>query len=55
MYVIHLGDLCIVKTVNKTKSKDLILNDFLGAQEQYDGRNTILVFNKAMQNMLKEA
>ena len=35
--------------------KDLILNYFPGAQEQNDGRNTILVFNKAMQSMLKEA
>ena len=55
LYVTLLKDLGIVKTVNKTRLKDLILNYFPGAQEQYDGRNTILVFNKAMQNMLKKA
>ena len=55
LYVTHLKDLGIVKTVNKTRLKDLILNYFPGAQQQYDGRNTLLVFNKAMQNMLKEA
>ena len=50
-----LSELGIVKTVNKTRLKDLLLNYFPGAQEQYDGRNNILVFNKAMQYMLKEA
>ena len=55
LYVTRLKDLGIVKTVNKSRLKDLLLNYFPGAQEQYDGRNTVLVFNKAMQNMLKEA
>ena len=32
LYVIHLKDLGIVKTVNKTMLKDLILNYFPGAQ-----------------------
>ena len=53
--MIRLKDLGIVKTVNKTRLKDLIPNYFPGAQKQNDGRNTILVFNKAMQSMLKEA
>ena len=48
IYVIHLKDLGIVKTVNKTRWKNLILNHFPGAQEQCDGRNTILVFSKVM-------
>ena len=55
LYVTRLKDLGIVKIVNKTRLKDLILNYFPGAQQQYDGRNTLLVFNKAMENMLKEA
>ena len=55
LYVIRLKDLGIVKAVNKTRLKYLILNYFPGAQEQNDGRNTILVFNKAMQSMLKKA
>ena len=45
LYVTRLKDLGIVKTVNKTRLKDFILNYFQGAQEQYDGRNTILIFN----------
>ena len=48
LYVTRLKDLGIVKTVNKTRLKDLILNYFPGAQEQNDGRNIIMIFNKAM-------
>jgi len=55
LYVNRLKDLGIVKTVNKTRLKDLLLNHFPDAQEQYDGRNIIIIFNEAMQNMLKEA
>ena len=55
LYMVRLKGLGIVKTVNKTRLKDLILNYFPGVQEQNDGRNTILVFDKAMQSMLKEA
>ena len=55
LYVNRLKDLGILKTVNKTRLKDLLLNHFPGVQEQYDGRNTIIIFNKEMQSMLKEA
>ena len=54
LYVNRLKDLGILKKVNKTRLKDLFLNHFPGVQEQYDGRNTIMIFNKAMQNILKE-
>ena len=55
IYVNCLKDLGILKTVNKTRLKDLLLNHFSGAQEQYDGRNTIIIFSQAMRTMLKKA
>ena len=55
LYVNHFKDLGILKTVNKTRLKDLLLNYFSGAQEQYDGRNTIIIFSQAMRTMLKKA
>jgi len=55
LYVNCLKDLGIVKIVNKTRLKDLLLNHFPDAQEQYDCRNIIIIFNEAMQNILKEA
>ena len=55
LYVNCLKDLGILKTVNKTRLKDLLLNHFSGAQEQYDGRNTIIIFSQVMRTMLKKA
>ena len=49
LYVNRLNDLD-----NKTKLKDQLMKHFPEAQEQHDGRNTIIVFNKAMQSMLRE-
>lgn len=44
----------IRKTVNKTRLKGDLLHHFSEAQEQCDGKNTVIVFKKGMQNMLKE-
>ena len=54
LYVNRLGNLNITKSINKTRLKSDILHHFSEAQEQCDGKNTIIVFKKGMQNMLKE-
>ena len=41
--------------MNKTRLKMQLLEHFKEAQEQSDGKNTILVFKEEMRNMLKEA
>ncbi len=41
--------------VNKTRLKTDLLEHFSEAQEQNDGKNTVIVFEKGMQDMLKEA
>ena len=55
LYVNRLGDLDIMKTFIKTRLKGNLLHHFSEAQEQCDGKNTVIVFKKGMQNMLKEA
>ena len=55
LYLERLKDFGIVKTVNKTRLKDQLLKHFTEAQEQQDGRNTILIFKNGMANMLREA
>ena len=54
LYVNRLDDLGINKEVNKTRLKDHLLEHFPEAQEQYDGRSTVIIFKGGMQNMLKE-
>jgi len=51
----RLEELGITKCVHKTRLKNSILEYFQGALEQSDGKNTIIVFNEGMKNMLKEA
>ena len=51
----RLEDLGNNKSVNKTRLKKQLLEHFKEAQEQSDGKNTILVFKEGMRNMLKEA
>ena len=46
LYVKRLEELSIKKLVNKTRLKDHLLERFPVAQEQYDGRNTVLVFKE---------
>ena len=51
----RLEDFGINKQVNKTRLKVNVLEKFPEAQEQNDGKNTVIVFEEEMQNMLKEA
>ena len=55
LYKNCLEDLGHKKTVNKTRLKERLLKHFQEAQEQSDGKNTILVFKEGMRSMLKEA
>lgn len=55
LYVTRLEELGIKKLVNKTRLKGHLLERFPEAQEQYDGRNTVLVFKEGMRNMLQDA
>ena len=56
LYVRNLEDHGIIKTVNKTRLKNLLLDHFADdAQEQTDGKHTLLVFQKGMNNHLKDA
>ena len=55
LYVTRLKELGIKKQVNKTRLKVRLLGRFSEAQEQYAGKNTVLIFKEGMQNMLKEA
>ena len=55
MYVNRLGELGINKSVNKTRLKDHLLEHFPEAQDQFDGRNTIIIFKEGMRDMLNES
>ena len=55
LYVNRLEEFGIKKVVNKTRLKSHLLARFPHAQEQCNGKSTILVFNEGMTNMLKEA
>lgn len=55
MYVTRLENLGVHKTINKTRLKTSLLENFQEAQEQSDGKNVVIIFNKAIQSILKEA
>ena len=55
LYVNRLEDLGIKKLVNKTRLKEQLLERFPEVQEQFDGRNTVIIFKEGMINILKEA
>ncbi len=55
LYVNRLEEFGIKKVVNKPRLKSHVLARFPHAQEQCNGKSTILVFNEGMTNMLKEA
>ncbi|CAG9822112.1 unnamed protein product [Phaedon cochleariae] len=55
MYVNRLEELGINKQINKTSLKNKLLEHFPEAQEQFDGRHTVTIFNEGMRNMLREA
>lgn len=45
----------MVKQINKMTFKNYILETFPEAQDQSDGKNTLIVFKKAIQELLKNA
>ena len=55
LYVNCLEDLGIKKAISKTRLKVCLLEHFPEVLEQFDGRNTFIVFKKGIENMLKEA
>ena len=55
LYESRLIDFGISKQVNKVRFKDQVLSHFPEAQAQSDGKNAILVFEKGMQQILKQA
>ena len=55
LYESRLEDLGNAKSVNKTRLKERLLEYFKEAQEQFDGRNTFLVFKEGMRNMIQDA
>lgn len=55
LYESRLADFGIRSEVNKVRFKEQVLKHFPHAQEQNDGKSVILVFEKGMQQMLKQA
>ena len=55
LYESRLEDLGNAKSVNNTRLKGRLLEYFKEAQEQFDGRNTFLVFKEGMRNMIQDA
>ncbi|KAG0727322.1 hypothetical protein GWK47_034911 [Chionoecetes opilio] len=55
LYESRLADFGIRSEVNKVRFKEQILKHFPYSQEQSDGKNVLLVFEKGMQQMLKQA
>ena len=55
LYVSHLRIIGIHKVTNKTQLEEELLMRFPEAQEQFDGRNVIVVFKRGMKGMLREA
>ena len=55
MYVNHLQSKDIHKVINKTRLKEQLLKRLPEAQEQFDGRNTIIIFESGMITMIREA
>ncbi|KAG5873612.1 hypothetical protein JTB14_011754 [Gonioctena quinquepunctata] len=55
LYINRLEELGINEQINKTRLKNQLLEHFPEAQEQFDGRHTVIIFNEGMRNMLREA
>ena len=55
MFVNLLENMGVGKLINKTRLKNYLLEHFSDAQEQHDGRNTIIIFKEGMKNMLRDA
>ena len=54
LYESRLHILGIDKEINKVRFKKQVLEYFTNAQEQSDGKNKVLVFEKGIQQMLKQ-
>ena len=54
-YISHLQSMGIHKAINKTRLKEKILESLPEAQEQFDGRNTIIIFESGMKTMIIDA
>ena len=55
LHASHLEALGNAKSVDKTRPKERLLEYFKEVQEQFDGRNTFLVFKEGMPNMIQDA
>ncbi|PIK36059.1 hypothetical protein BSL78_27124 [Apostichopus japonicus] len=55
LYVNRLEELNIIKTINKTRLKEQLLERFPDAQAQHDGRNIVIIFKDGMKDMIKDA
>jgi hypothetical protein len=55
LYIHRLEALGVYKTVNKTRLKSSLLDQFPDAQEQNDGKNLVIIFTKALQGIVKDA
>ena len=55
LYISRLEALGVYKTVNKTRLKNSLLDQFPDVQEQNDGKNLVIIFTKALQGMVKDA
>ena len=54
MYQIRLNDLGVNKQVNRFRLKNKLLAHFEEAQEQTDGRRTVIIFKNGLQSVLKD-
>ena len=54
LFVSRLQTLGVQKQVNRTRLKTSILENFPDAQEQNDGKNVVIIFNKAIQDIVKK-
>jgi hypothetical protein len=55
LYVNRLAALGVTKQINRTRLKLSLLENLPDAQEQMQGKNVVIVFNRLIQDMLKEA
>ena len=55
LYMDRLKDFNVSRQFHKTRFKERLQEHFPEAQEQHDGRNTIIAFSKSMRSMLRDA
>ncbi len=55
LYEKRLCEFGVIKSINKTRLKDQILDQFLGhCKEETDGKNTLLVFKEGLKKLFKD-